>query len=134
MATKAIMEFKKGDVNIHYFRISEDAWTAGSTLYFAAKPLVDNDGADAAAVINKSFGDDKIVNSSHEEYVEGYATYELEFISTDIVGVTFEDGESLKQYLGEFQLVSALGEPESYPADNNFIDVKIYADIKRATA
>jgi hypothetical protein len=134
MAKKATMEFKKGDVNIHYFRISEDAWIAGGTLFFAAKPIVDNDNADASAVINKSFGDDKIVNNDHEEYEEGFATYELEFIATDITGVTFENGESSKKYLGEFQLVSALGEPESYPADNEFIEVVIFADIKRGTA
>lgn len=134
MAKKNTMEFKKGDVQHHYFQIAEDAWFPGGLLWFAAKPAVDNDNTDASAVINKSFDDTKIVGPDHDEYDGAFVTYELKFMPTDIVNVSFEDGEKKKNYLGEFQYVSSLGEPETFPSDDEFIDVVIYADIKRGTA
>lgn len=134
MAQKAQMNFKKGDDNIHYFRMSEAVFVPGGTLWFAAKPAVDNDGADSAAVINKSFTDANIVDNTHEQYVEGYATYELVFLPGDITSITYANGEKLKKYIGEFQLVSALNTVKSFPDDSNFIEVIIHADVKRGTS
>lgn len=134
MAQKATMEFKKGDGQTHYFAIPEDAWTPGGSLFFAAKPAVDNDATDAAAVINKEFTDSDIVGADHEEYVAGDVTYELSFLPGDITGVSFDNGEKKKKYLGEFQYVPDTGVPESFPGDDEYIEVLIYGDIKRGTS
>lgn len=129
------MEFKRGDVQHHYFQISESAWFPGGLLWFAAKPAVDNDNSDVAAVINKSFDDTCVVDDTHDEWDAGFVTYELKFIPADISAtVTYENGEKVKSYLGEFQYITSLGEPETFPADDEFIDVKIYADLKRGVA
>lgn len=134
MANKIPMEFKLGDKQFHYFQMETSAWAAGGKLWFAAKPQVDNDVVDGAAVINKSFNDTKIVGALHPEYTAGYTTYELQFDPGDITGVTFVNGEKSKKYLGEFEFVSASAEPQSFPSDDQFIEVTIFADIKRGIA
>jgi len=134
MAQKATMEFKKGDGLTHYFAVEAASWTPGGTLFFAAKQEVDNDATDAAAVINKSFTDANIVASDHEEYDADFVTYELAFVPGDITNVSFTDGEKKQKFLGEFQFVPTTGLPESFPADDEYIEVIIYADIKRGTS
>lgn len=122
------MEFKRGDTVTHYFKLPIASYVAGSFLFFAAKPLVDNDTADTAAVINKKFTDSSVNLVSNP----GYATYTLTFVPADIVGVTFLNGESEKDYLGEFQFIAPSANPISFPANNKYITVKIYADIRLA--
>lgn len=128
MANKVTMTFKKGDNQTHYFKLPIADYVEGGTLYFVAKPAVDNDATDAAAVIDKSFTDSVVTEDAE------YATWELEFEPGDITGVNFSDGENSKKYIGEFQLVAADGSVSSFPDNNNYIEVIIYADIKRATA
>ncbi len=128
------MEFKKGDGATHYFRIPEGSYNPGDTLFFAAKEVPDDDNTDAAAVINKSFNDSNIVNSSHEQYAAGYVTWQLDFVASDTSAVSFSDNSEKKEFKGEFQLVPAVGEPSSFPADDQYIEVIVYADIKRGTS
>lgn len=130
MATP-IMEFKKGDTQVHYFQVPIESWAPGGVLWFIAKPDTDNDGTDAAAVINKSFDDTKVVLSDHEMYDASFATYELEFVANDIVNVTFEPGETARAYFGEFVIVDANNAQQTFPSNDEFIDVKIFADLKR---
>lgn len=134
MASKPTMEFKKGDNLTHYYQMPADSWDAGGTLFFAAKPEVDNDATDAAAVIDKSFDDTTIVGSGHEFYDADYVTYQLDFVPGDITGVSFSNGEKKKKYLGEFQFVANDGKVTSDPNNDNFVEVIIYADIKRGTS
>ena len=134
MAQKTTIEFKKGDAQTHYFSLPEDAWTPGGVLFFAAKPAVDNDATDASAVIDKEFNDANIVAPGHDEYEDGFVTYELSFFPGDIVNVNFSNGEKRKKYLGEFQYVPDTGEPESFPGNDDYIEVFIYGDIKRGTS
>lgn len=134
MAQKATVEFKKGDNQTHYFKIPKTAWTPGGTLFFTAKPMVDNDPTDAAAVIDKTFTDADILESSHEEYDPNYVTYVLAYNASDIVNVTFKDGEKRKKYIGEFQFVDSEGRVTTYPRRANFLEVIIYADVKRGVA
>jgi len=122
------MQFKKGDRKVHYFELAEADYIAGGTLYFTAKPAIDNDATDAAAVINKSF-DDSVV-----EIANGYARWTLEFLPDDITGVSFANGEKKKKYLGEFHYVNGDNQPSTFPSDDEYIDVIIYADIKRASS
>lgn len=133
MSQKLTMNFKRGDGLTHYFQVPEDSFVAGAKLFFAAKPQPDDDVTDAAAVIDKEFGDGDIVSPGHEQYLEGFVTYELTFEPGDITGVSFGDGSSKRKFKGEFQYVPDTGIPTSSPDDDNFIDVVIFADIKRGT-
>jgi hypothetical protein len=128
MAQKVTMSFKKGDNVSHEFRMDLADYTAGGNLFFAAKPLVDNDATDAAAVIDKSFTDASVTLD------DNYATWDLAFVPADIAGVNFTGGEKVKKYLGEFQFVADDGTVSSFPNDDSFIEVIVYADIKRGTS
>lgn len=126
------MEFKKGDAAVHYFKIPAANWSAGGTLWFAAKTKPDADLTDAAAVINKSFTDSVVTNETIDDV--SYKVYTLAFNAEDTSAVSFSDGSTKKRYLGEFQFVPLNGDPISFPADNHYINVIVYADIKRAVA
>lgn len=122
------MKFKKGDHRTHLFKLPIADYTTGGTLYFAAKEVPDNDVTDAAAVINKSFTDaDVTTNATH-------AIWTCAFDPDDISGVNFEDGEDEKEFKGEFQWVEDDGTRHSYPDNNSYIQVIVYADIKRGPA
>lgn len=125
MAQKIIMEFKKGDDVQHSFKMPIDDYSAGGTLWFAAKSDIDNDVTDAAAVIDKDFSDSVVATDAE------YATWTLDFEPGDIVGVNFSGGEKKKKYVGEFQFVASDGKISTFPDDDNFIEVIIYADVKR---
>lgn len=125
MANKVTIEFKKGDNVTHFFKLPVANYSAGGTLSFVAKPSVDNDATDATAVIDKDFSDSVVVVDSV------WATWTLAFVPADIVGVNFTNGEKKKKYLGEFVFTTSGGAKTSFPADDEFIDVIIYADIKR---
>ena len=131
---KVLMKFKKGDGRFHYFQIEGDAWSPGGTLFFTAKSKPDDDSADAAAVIDKSFTDSAIVGPGHEEYLAGWVTYELEFLPEDIKNVSFADGTTKKTFKGEYQFILPGTPPNSFPDDDSYIEVVIYADIKRGVA
>jgi hypothetical protein len=125
------IEFKKGDGATHYCKIPAANWSAGGKLFFAAKALPDNDASDAEAVINKTFTDSVV----SDETIGGvaYKTYTLAFVGADTGSIDMQ-GKKKRKFLGEFQFVPASGQPVSFPADDDFIDVIVYADIKRATA
>lgn len=128
MANKVTMTFKKGDNVNHVFKMPIDDYSAGGTLFFAAKPEADNDATDAAAVIDVEFSDSVVTTDAT------YATWALAFEPGDITGVNFSDGEKKKSYIGEFQFVDSSGNVSTFPNDDNFIEVIIYADIKRAVS
>lgn len=133
MANKIEIQFKKGDQITHYFQIPADSWSAGGSLSFAAKAQPDDDATDALAVIDKSFDDTAIVDPSHEMYDAAFVTYELTFDPGD-VNVSFSDNSKKKKFLGEFQFVPDTGEPETFPGDDDFLEVIVFADIKRGTS
>lgn len=129
---RATMNFKKGDSITHYFRLPTASWSAGGALFFAAKSAPDDDATDGAAVIDKEFSDSDIVTIGHDEYLVGFVTYALNFLAADTSAVSFADGSKKKKYLGEFQFVPTDNQPQSFPGDDDFIEVIVYADIKRA--
>lgn len=128
---KAKIEFKKGDGITHTFLIPADQWSSGGKLFFAAKSVPDNDSTDSVAVIDKSFTDSVVTDTT----VSGtaYKVYTLTFVAADTADVNFSDGSKKKRYLGEFQFVPATGEPTTIPGSDDFLDVIVYADIKRGT-
>lgn len=129
MATK--IEFKRGDGITHYFKMPASSWSAGGTLFFAAKEAVDNDATDAAAVIDVSFTDSVVA----DETIDGvaYKTYTCYFAPADTGSINL-GGKSEKKYKGEFQWVSSGGVPSTFPGGGTFLDAIVYADIKRATS
>lgn len=129
MATNPTMTFKRGADFTHLFQIPTDSWVAGGTLWFTAKPKVDNDASDTAAVINKSFDDTDIATVSDDEYLTGYVTYILQFAPADIVNISFANGAKKNKYLGEFTFIAG-GKEEVFPSNDDYIDTIIYADIK----
>lgn len=128
MANKVTMTFKKGDNTNHVFKMPIDDYSAGGTLFFAAKEDPDNDVTDAAAVIDVSFTDSAVTTDAT------YATWALAFIPANLSGINFIDGEKKKTYIGEFQFVDSGGIVSTFPSDDNFIEVIIYADVKRAVS
>lgn len=122
---KNAMKFKKGDGAVHYFKLPIAEYTPGGELWFAAKSAVDNDSTDGQAKINKVFTDDDV------ELTATQAIWTCVFNPGDIVGVSFSSEEDSVDLLGEFQIVPAVGNPKSFPDDNNYIPVIVYADIKR---
>ena len=120
------MEFKRGTGVTHYFKLPIVDYVVGAFLYFTAKEVVDNDNIDALAVINKQFTDADVDIITDPLY----ATYTLKFDPIDFLGLTFPDGASVNNYLGEFKYVVAGTDPVAFPSANDYIQVKIYANIR----
>jgi len=124
MASK--VEFKRGDGVTHYFAIPTANWSAGGELFFAAKPAVDDDLTDAAAVIDATFTDADMVNDGTT------VTYTCYFPPTATNSIDM-NGASQINYKAEFQFVSSAGVPSTFPGNDKFLDAVVYADIRRAT-
>lgn len=126
MSQKVIMEFKRGTASSHTFKLPIEDYVAGSSLFFTAKPEIDNDSTDANAVINKEFTD-AVVSLVTDPL---YATYTLQFNASDIAAILFEDGETELDYLGEFAYVVPGDDPVRFPPDDEYITVKIFGNVK----
>lgn len=128
MATK--IEFTRGDAVTHTFNIPTSAWSSGGQLFFKAKPAIDDDTADAAAVISASWNDsvvtDVIVNTVPCKQ------YACNFPPSATSGIV-SNGADSADYKGEFQWVNAAGIPTTFPAKAPKLDVVVYFDIVRAT-
>lgn len=123
----ATMEFERGDTITHYFIMPTNAWSVGGKLFFTAKPAVDDDNTDAAAVINQTFTDSVAVNDGTN------VTYTLTFPPSATNSILM-NGAKKRQYLGQFQWVSASNVPSSFPGNDKFIDTIVYGDIRRSIA
>lgn len=123
MASK--IEFKRGDPVTHYFIMPTSSWSTGGKLFFTAKPAVDDDLTDSSAAINQGFTDGSAVNDGTN------VTYTLEFPLSATNNIVM-NGAKKKDYLAEFQWVSASGEPSTFPGNDKFIDCVVYADIRRS--
>jgi hypothetical protein len=124
------VEFKKGDGATHYAYIPAASWSAGGKLFFAAKPVPDDDNADTAAVINTTFTDSVVSDETVDDVA--YKKYTMSFVGSDANGIAM-GGKKKKKFLGEFQFVPSSGQPTTWPGDDQFLDVIVYADIKRGT-
>lgn len=120
------MTFKRGDDTTHFFIIPSVNWTAGGTLFFAAKPVIDDDNTDAAAVINQTFTDTAAVDDGTN------VTYTLDFPASATNSIA-SGGKKSKDYLAEFQYVTASGKVVTYPGNDKFIDAIVYFDVRRST-
>lgn len=121
----AKITFKRGDSTTHYFIIPTINWSTGGTLFFTAKPAIDDDSTDAAAVINQTFTDVVAVNDGTN------VTYTLAFAPSATNSIV-SDGKKSKDYLAEFQFVTATGTVVTYPGNDKFIDAIVYFDVRRS--
>src|SRR6185503_18658042 len=107
-AGMAKIEFKRGDAATHTFIMPSSSWSSGGKLFFTAKPAVDDDDTDAAAVINQTFDDSSAVNDGTN------VTYTCSFPASATNSIAMA-GAKKKDYLAEFQWVSAAGVPSTFP-------------------
>lgn len=126
----ARIEFVRGDGITHTLAIPTDSWSAGGRLYFAAKPLIDDDITDAAAVIQGDWGDEAVsdVTIKGVEYKQ-YTCYFPPSATNSIES----NGAPSAEYLGEFQWVPAGGDPVTFPASDQKLECIVYFDVKRKT-
>lgn len=126
-----IMEFSRGDGITKGFSMPADKWSAGGTLFFAAKSLFDDDTTDAAALIQGNWGDSVVTDTVRNGVaMKRYACYFPPSATEDIPS----NGAATLELLGEFQWVpSGGGDPITVPAKDDKIDVVVYMDIKRKT-
>lgn len=128
----ATLDFPRGDGTHHGFNIPAANWSSGGKLFFAAKPVIDDDSTDANAVINVEWND---TTGNITDVVIGgvnYKRYDCYFppsATNDIVS----NGAESADYLGEFQYVPNGGDPITIPALDPKIDVLIIFDVKRST-
>lgn len=125
----AVIEFSRGDAAHHTFAMAATSWTAGGKLFFAAKPAIDDDVLDAAAVINWSWTDADLL----PDVVVGGVTYKK--YKCDVPGSAtnsiLSNGAGSADYLGEFQWVPLSGDPITAPAKDDKLECIVYFDVKR---
>ena len=124
------IEFSRGDPAYHTFAVPAVNWTAGSKLFFAAKPAIDDDNTDANAVIQCSWGDGVVSDIT----IAGIAMkqYACTFPPSATSSILSKGADSA-DYIGEFQLVAPNGTPMTFPPKDPKLDVVVYFDIKRGT-
>lgn len=124
------IDFTRGDAVTHTFSIPTSSWSAGGKLIFGAKPVIDDDLTDGAAIIEKSWTDsavsDVVINGV------AYKQYACYFAPSDTNSIASNGAESA-QYLGEFQWVNAAGVPTTFPATDPKLTCIVYFDVIRKT-
>lgn len=122
------IDFVRGDAADHTFAMPTSAWSSGGTLFFAAKPAIDDDATDAAAVIKESWTD----GSTSDVVINGiaYKQYACHFTPDDTYSIP-SNGAQSAQYLGEFQWVNASGVPITFPATDPKLACIVYFDVVR---
>lgn len=129
MATS--IEFPRGDAVTHTFSIPASAWSTGGTLRFMAKPVIDDDTTDAAAVINQSWTDSAVTNVTINGVA--YKQYACTF-PPSATNTIPSNGADSANYKGEFQWVSAGGVPITFPPNDPKLDVVVYFDVIRGAS
>ena len=124
------MEFIRGDPNYHSFSMPASAWTAGGKLFFAAKPIIDDDVTDANALIQGNWDDTNVTDIVRNGVA--YKKYTCTFPPAATNSI-LSGGADSAEYLGEFQWVTSGGVPTTFPANNEKIPVLLYFDVKRKT-
>lgn len=128
MASK--IEFTRGDGVTHTFSIPAENWSAGGELFFAAKPAIDDDNTDAAALINMSWDDTAVTDVTIGGVA--YKRYDCYFPPSATNSI-LSDGAGSTDYLGEFQYVPIDGVPVTFPPTDDKLECVVYFDVKRKT-
>ena len=126
-----IMEFSRGDGTTKGFSMPADKWSAGGTLFFAAKQLIDDDTTDALSQISGSWGDGVVTDTVRNGVA--YKRYACYFPPSATNSIPSNGAETL-ELKGEFQWVpTGGGDPITAPAKDDKIEVVVYMDVKRKT-
>jgi hypothetical protein len=126
----ARIEFVRGDGNHHTFSLPASSWSAGGRLFFAAKPVIDDDNTDSNSVINGDWGDEVVTDILIRDVpYKQYACY----FPPSATNSTLSDGAGEIDYLGEFQWVPLGGDPVTFPPTDEKLDCVLYFDVKRKT-
>jgi hypothetical protein len=127
-----VIEFTRGDGVHHSLLIPTANWTAGGTLFFGAKPAIDDDATDTVAVLKNSWTD----SATSDVTVNGVAYKKYDCYFPHAVTYPIDSGGADElDLLGEFQWVPAGGgDPITFPASNDKLDCKIYFDVNRRTS
>ena len=122
------IQFTRGDGANHTFSIPTSGWTAGGKLFFAAKPVIDDDSTDVSAVLQGQWDD----TATSNVVINGvaYKQYACTFPPSATNSI-LSNGAASADYLGEFQYVPTTGIPVTFPATDQKLDVIVYFDIKR---
>jgi hypothetical protein len=136
-----LIEFTRGDGAYHFFAIPTSSWVPGCTLFFAAKPAIDDDLTDAAAIVQQQWNDSVVVDIPVGGLLGDGVTvasvpmkqYTCTFPPSATNSIV-SNGADQADYLGEFQLVPPNGIPITFPAKPPKLDVAVYFDIKRETS
>lgn len=127
----AKIEFTRGDGHNHKFRIPAASWSAGGRLFFAAKPIIDDDNTDSAALIQGNWGDESVTDVT----INGVAYKEYScYFPPEATNSIESNGASSLELLGEFQWVPLSGVPVTFPANDQKLEVVVYFDVKRKTS
>lgn len=118
------MEFKRGDTVTHTLVIPETFYKAGLKVFFMAKEEMDDDAADAKALIAREFGDSNIISRENNEI-----TYALKFQPGDTNGIKF-NGDARITLQGEFEFRYADGQIKTFP-ETKPLKVIVYSDVRR---
>lgn len=129
MASSSKIEFVRGDGATHYLSIPADAWTAGGKLFFTAKSAIDDDLSDASAVISGEFDDTNVADVTVNDVA--YKKYTC-FFPPSATSSIVSNGETSRDYIGEFQYVPTTGVPVTLPPTAK-IKVKVWFDVTRKT-
>lgn len=127
----ALIEFVRGDGANHTFSMPAANWSAGGKLFFAAKPVIDDDNTDAAAVIQGNWDDTDVSDVTINGVA--YKQYACTFPPSATSGILSGGADQL-DYLAEFQFVPSDGIPVTFPAAPPKLDCAVYFDVKRGTS
>lgn len=126
-----LIEFTRGDGAHHTFAMPASNYTAGGKLFFAAKPVIDDDNTDAASLINGVWTDLAVTTV----IINGvsYKQWACDFTAAATNNIP-SNGAGSADYLAEFQFVPLIGDPVTFPATDAKLDCRLYFDIKRKVA
>lgn len=119
------IKIKRGDSFSTTITIPLSIYQPGSTLYFMAKETPDNDFGDTKAVFSKSVSDGGAIVGDEAVF------YNLSLTPAETSNVEFSTVENKKELLAEFEYRTPNGEVYSFPDDDKYIEVIVYADIRR---
>ena len=121
--------FSRGDAAYHTFSIPATSWSSGGTLFFAAKPVFDDDNTDVNAVIRTSWTDANLL----ADVIIGGITYKKYscYFAPSATNSILSGGAPSADYLGEFQFVPLSGNVITAPAVGDKLDCVVWFDINR---
>jgi hypothetical protein len=122
------IDFTRGDAVTHTFSMPADAWSSGGTLRFMAKPVIDDDNTDGAAVISQEWNDTVVTDVTIGGVA--YKQYACYFPPSATNSID-SGGAQSAQYLGEFQWTNASGIPTTFPAADPKLACIVYFDVIR---